>query len=135
VSERDHNLAVVCAQCSRRFTVLRELTGHMVVCPLCGAHIQVPERPEAGGSAAEGTFSLLKEQLHSHRHCPACEAAVDETDRICVKCGYDLAGGRHLHTHLAEAARPRRGLLRRTVTLLALAALAYAVYQVLLRFL
>ena len=133
MSKQDHNIHLVCANCSAPFSVLHELAGHQAVCPRCGHQLQVPDRPQAG-QAVSGpeTVRVLKDELHTHRKCPVCEAPVDPTDSICVRCGYDLARGRHLHTEF-KGPRPRGALLRRLVILVALMALAYALYVVLRR--
>ena len=135
MSEKDHNIHLVCASCSERFSVLHELAGHPAVCPHCGQKILVPEQtPTAEADSGLDTVRVLEEELHRHRTCPACETAVGASDVICVNCGYDLAGGGRLHTQFGRE-RCRGGLIRRLVTVAGIAALAYALYLVIERYL
>lgn len=134
MSEHDHNIHLVCANCSERFGVLHELAGHQAVCPHCGQQILVPDQVSSRGDASgEETVQVLKNELHTHRHCPVCENPVGEADRVCVNCGYDLVDGHHIHTDIKED-QPGRGLLRRLVTAGAIAILAYALYRVILHY-
>lgn len=135
MAEWDHNIQLVCANCSKPFGVLHELAGHTAVCPHCGQQITVTDpRGAARTDSGQDTVRVLKQQLHAHRKCPVCESNVEETDRICINCGYDLVGGQHIRTTF-KGPRSRGGLARRLVTAGALAIMAYALYRVILRYL
>ena len=77
---------------------------------------------------------VLKEKLHVHCRCPGCGADVDSMDALCVQCGYNLVTGLRTETRIGENVPGGRGL-RRLIVLAAIGILAYALYQVILRFL
>lgn len=87
-----------------------------------GAAAGVAAAPVAVAAAARGDDVLgqLVEEVVSARGepCPACSAPMNRDQVICVKCGFSIARGRQLRTHVQSAPKEARG--RRKVEMPAL---------------
>src|SRR5436305_1747945 len=95
-------LAVSCPECKKDVKVPTRLVGKKIKCKGCGHIFLVKGKSQAakGKAAAPAATGPEDEEDSSNPYgltetslanrCPACASELQETDRLCLKCGYDL---------------------------------------------
>lgn len=99
-----------CRACAGRIALdedyYRELIGHTLTCPHCGAEVPVPASAEESDRNVAGMHSVATPRSVERpagnpraaaaagvRKCPFCDDQVGPGDRFCVKCGNKLPPG------------------------------------------
>lgn len=109
---------VSCPGCGKGYRWQAPLAGRTVPCKQCGESFIVPDQPGPGlplePTTDDGLYELQMDEedegpgFEPRDKCPNCNSPLRLGAVLCMNCGFSLAEGTRLNTHVAEKAPPQR---------------------------
>ncbi|MCX5689477.1 MAG: hypothetical protein NTV94_06780 [Planctomycetota bacterium] len=93
----------ICAACVEHAKQTKQAQQKPASSPAQAASKASPKQPAEGDNSFLLELGGRTQALEGGKQCPSCDRVLNQTDRVCLGCGYDTQLGRKTRTKVEAA--------------------------------
>ena len=98
----------ICAACVERAKQTKQAQQKPAAVPAAGAAKPAAKQPAEGDNAFLLDLGGRAQALEGGKQCPSCDRVLNQTDRVCLGCGYDTELGKKTRTKVLAAPKVKK---------------------------